>query len=431
VKTIAKRTLLSLACTILLGSSTILAQQANMTAPPVSTKPKTSPAVALAQLIGEPIPAPEGEMVFETISDSAASQPSYMQEFSGQEIVGIEGGAFGDCCTDTCCAVCGEGRDCPPRLYVEQGARILTRSRTRDQLISQEFIAGFGFVPKMFVRSLNFDITAGYTITLGKYLGRDDEKRDHFCEFTYWGLNEWSETYTVNAEDGFLWTRFPSTVGGFNEVDQHTQSYQSNINNFELNVRIRPRGPRDRQVMRSGRWRRECNIGCYPSYLIGIRGLAVNEKYDLLSLGFGARDGIIGDYDIKTHNNLIGLQIGADMIFRRCKWNWGIKGKVGPYLNFSDQSSDIFISDFRVGPDTSARRAATKDDAALVAEFGFTGNYKPRPNISLRASYDFMWITGLALGPDQLDFDVASPSRINDNGNIYYHGLSLTAELIW
>ncbi len=429
MKNTAKQTLLSLACTVILCCGVVVAQQANMPTQPEAGDSVANSAGSIVEIRGEPIITPQGDLVFDAVSDGTEVPPAYLQEHGGQEVIGMSGGTFGGCELDTCCAVCGEGRDCPRRFYVEQGTRILTRSRARDQLITQELVGGVDFVSKMSIHSLDFDIAAGYSITVGRYLGRDSEKRDHFLEFGYWGLNEWSETSIVNAENGFLWTQFPASVGGFNVVTQHTQSYQSKINNFELNMRIRHRGGPDRLVMQpGGRWRRECQKGCYKSLLFGIRGIALNEK----GIGLGARTGILGDYDIKTHNNLVGLQIGGDMIFRHCRWNWGLKGKVGPFINFSDQSSEISINDYRFSPSTSYRRlAATKDDVALVAEFGFVTNYKLRPNLNIRAAYDLMWITGLALAPDQLSFDANAPSTITRDGSIYYHGLSLTAELIW
>jgi hypothetical protein len=149
------------------------------------TQPEVGDSVAnsagsIVEIRGEPIITPQGDLVFGAASDGTEVPPAYLQELGGQEVIGMGGGTFGGCELDTCCAVCGEGRDCPRRFYVEQGTRILTRSRARDQLISREFVGGVGFVPKMSIHSLDFDIAAGYSITVGRYLGRDSEKRDHF-----------------------------------------------------------------------------------------------------------------------------------------------------------------------------------------------------------------------------------------------------------
>ena len=435
MKTVAKHSLLGLACVVLLGTCPAVAQRVDMTAQAIPEPP----VVRTVQFAAEQLPTPQPEPKIASQPErldgggSIELSPDYGQEFSGEGFVGLHGGAYGDCETGPCCAVCGAGRDCPPRFYVDQGTRILTRSRARDELLTAEFITGVGFVPKMNVQSMNFDVAAGYTFTMGRYLGRDAENRDHFWEFTYFGLNEWSETFSVHAEDGFLYSQFPTTTGGFSQIDRNTQSYQSNLHNFELNVRIRPRGQPDRLVLQlNGRWRRECQVGRQMSYLFGIRGVVINEKYDFMGIGEGARDGIFGDYDIMTHNDLVGLQVGGDMIFRHCRWDWGMRAKAGPHINFCDQTSDILTNDTRPGFfNLSTSRFAKKDEVALVAEFGFVGNYKLRPNLNVRAAYDFIWISGLALGSEQLDFAVDPPPRINDNGSIYFHGLSLSAELIW
>lgn len=437
METVAKHPLLGLACVVLLGTCPAVAQRVDMTAQAIPEPPMDSTLRFAAEQL--PVPRPEPPLASQLESSeggiSTELLPGYVQQFSGEGPIGLNGGTYGDCALGPGCAVCGGGRDCPPQFYVDQGTRILTRSRSRDELLTTEL-----GVPKMSVQSMNFDVAAGYNITVGRYLGRDAEGRDHFWEFTYWGLNEWRETFGVNAETGFLWSRFLTTfggdfLGGFNQVTMHAQSYRSNINDFELNVRIRPRGQPDRLVLQpNGRWRRECQVGCQMSYLFGIRGMAINEKYEFMGIGGeGAPwDGIFGNYNIKTHNNLIGLQIGGDVIFRHCRWNWGVRAKAGPYVNFCDQTSDIVANDTR--PDffsLSLRRFAKKDDAALVAEFGFVANYKLRPNLNFRASYDFMWIAGLALAPEQLDFELNAPSQITKDGSIYFHGLSLSAELIW
>ena len=43
---------------------------------------------------------------------------------------------------------------------------------------------------------------------------------------------------------------------------------------------------------------------------------------------------VSGDYDTKTENDLIGLQIGSDIMFRRCKWAWGVRAKNGALCKF-------------------------------------------------------------------------------------------------
>ena len=36
--------------------------------------------------------------------------------------------------------------------------------------------------------------------TIGHYLGRDSNSRDEFIEFSYWGLNQWNESVSVDGD---------------------------------------------------------------------------------------------------------------------------------------------------------------------------------------------------------------------------------------
>ena len=67
----------------------------------------------------------------------------------------------------------------------------------------------------------------------------------------------------------------------------------------------------------------------------------------------------------------------------------------------------------------------------MIGETGFFATYKFRPNLIGRASYDFMWVTGMVLAPEQLQFDPNTLIEINTNGTILYQGLSLSLEWLW
>jgi hypothetical protein len=137
-----------------------------------------------------------------------------------------------------------------------------------------------------------------------------------------------------------------------------------------------------------------------------------------------------GDYNVVTHNNLLGLQIGADMMFRECRWSWGIQAKVGPYVNFADQVSDIAAGP-QGAPTFTNHLSDARHNAALIAELGFVATYKFRPNLVGRASYDFMWASGLALAPEQLQYSTTPVTQINTNGTVVFNGPSLGLEWLW
>ena len=57
-------------------------------------------------------------------------------------------------------------------------------------------------------------------MTIGHYFCRDENNNDHFVEFTFWGLNSWSDSKTIN---GFL-------VPIYDETYPYTQDQVNRIN---------------------------------------------------------------------------------------------------------------------------------------------------------------------------------------------------------
>jgi len=376
-----------------------------------------------------------------------------------------------------CCAICGGGSNCPPDWYLEQDVRILNRSRPREVGIGFEFTTdSTNTIGEQVLnsRTATPNISGAWGMTFGQRFARDTENRDHYIEFSFWGLNNWRDEASFDGhrtsvhnslgqkteEHGDLYSGYGVTqvlntstnaqvavlngtfVPGFDRVDQQRTFYLSSTNNFELNGRISPRSRADRLVLHpDGKWRRECQPGLYMSYLYGLRFLQINETFRFHGEGrtdvFDPETGVLidsqentGDYDIVTHNNLLGLQVGADMIFRQCRWTWGVHSKLGPCINFCDQVSDI-NSGPALAPDFVHRLAWSKHQASVVGEVGFEATYKFRPNLVGRASYDFMWVSGIALAPEQLQFDTKPVNRINANGLALFNGFTLGLEWLW
>lgn len=396
----------------------------------------------------------------------------------------IDNGLWDGAPVGPCCAICGGGSGCPPDWYTEQGVRFLGRTRPREQILGSEpvlidsqgnpvFIelTSFGFVTNdMFTnRSAGPDVSGAYAATVGHYFARDKFNRDHFVEFSFWGLNGYKDSATITAlgttlhtfpglttrsQVGSLYSPYFTRAGfssgtpvfmrGFDGADEQDTFYSSYNQNFEINGRISPRSREDRLVLHpNGKWRRECQPGQYISYLYGIRFMQIDETFNFHSHSTVVPLGQSGqplpgpptlydaNYDVVTHNNLLGLQVGADMMFRQCRWAWGVRSKLGAFLNFSDQKSDIISPDLTRSYTTGNPLSAAKHEASLIGEVGFTATYKFRPNLMGRAGYDFMWVTGLALAPEQLQFQPVPVNAINTNGSIFYHGVSLGLEWMW
>jgi hypothetical protein len=456
------------------------------------------------QVTQNSVPAPGHDAQLEQSNSAPAAAESYtlpsdqVPEAMSESMMGVDNGLWEGCDVSNGCSICGGGYCTPPLWYTTQGARVLNRSAPRKTTTAFEFretdnatqsgevLRTFGFTDVLNTHSINYNVAPGYQATIGRYLGRDASDRDDFLEFSYWGMNTFSDTnfydagsrnvFQVTTADGRftysnggrLSTHFlvdnpglfnqPSVnisnfgllqwgVGGFDHVDTQTMRVDSEIHNFELNLRLRPRGRPDQLVMHpDGRWRRECRPGTFMSYLVGLRYMTVGDGFHLNSRGSvtvtdndtgdtDTRD-VFGAYHILTENDLLGFQIGTDLMFRRCKWAWGVRSKVGPYVNFSRNIKEISNIPFGAPAEQiffNDRYSQQRQKAALIGEVGFEATYRFKPNLIGRAAYDFSWITGLALAPEQLTWNLTPNGNdtINTNGTIYAHGISLGLEWCW
>ena len=144
---------------------------------------------------------------------------------------------------------------------------------------------------------------------------------------------------------------------------------------------------------------------------------------------------VSGDYDVNTHNDLFGPQIGADLMFHQCRYSYGVQTKLAPLVNFSDQFSRVTTNSsadpLATYDDINEIRYAKKDDCSLVGEVSILGNYRIRQNLVVHAGYHFVWITGLALAGEQMQFMPDAAARLNDNGHVFYQGISGGLEWTW
>ncbi len=344
------------------------------------------------------------------------------------------------------CAYCGRGED-PPLWSTVQGVRILARTRAADVGLGTESVPG-GQQVVMNGKSFSFDIAPGYYTTFDRHLGRDSRNMDWFAQAGFWGFNSWVsdariQSNSVVVEDtslgwiahGALNSPFGGSFVGLDWANALAGHYNSRWHSAEVNLVVRPRGRPDRLVLHpSGRWQRECQPGQYWSFLLGVRYFDVRERFELNGRSVMAidanRDGDVADpgdtplaiatgtYLLRTDNDMIGPQIGTELMFRQCTWEWGLRFKVAPMADLAEQ--DLAVS--TVDPVFGNRAAAFRDQRTELAgliEFGVVGSYKLRPNLAVHAAYDLAWLTGIALAPDQ----AASPGWVNLDGGLFFHGL--------
>ena len=398
----------------------------------------------------------------------------------------MQGGPNEEPCVYPGCALCGAGTACPKQWYIDQRLRIMKHPKPRTNVFgswhtTQSIPTIDGnvtidvYTPCTTSSSLPFDLSSSYEFTLGHYLGLDTHNRDHFLEFTFFGTNHWSNHGAVRStrndsgildvsdDDPPVVTDYgvfgninggPSGAAGFNRANAQSSEYGSWQDNYEVNLQIKPRANADRLVLlKNGKWRRQCQEGIFCNWLAGVRLFSMGERYKFKSSSEidyytdadpdnpYATSHSEASYRTRSYNTLLGMQIGPDWTYRKCRASCGVGVKAGGFINFAKQESWINISGaaedrFSNGEDMDFAGSATRNTSAAMIEMDFHAEYKVRPNFILKASYELMYIAGLALAPEQVEMNNTilgpnPPMVVGTGGTLLFQSATFGAELVW
>lgn len=408
---------------------------------------------------GELVPVPEGGFSEEggaEYDDFVGSHENMFDEY------GESCESCGEC--DGCDA-CGECEDCleddPTPWYGSGDVTFLSRSRSPKLIFSrvrQTIFVGNTPIgldrPVLSTKQVKFDFEPGMRTTIGRNLFRDILDRRHSVEFTFLGLFDWGMQTSIRgtrisgggANFGSLLSDVNAggiaiggqMLGGFNGADEHHVRSMSDLNNYELNYRIRRLPGRDRIVAGLGNsWTRQCTPGIQGSLLTGIRYLSINEQMSFSSRGLAVDQGSGDAFDFSaayrtvTHNDLVGWQLGGDMIAQECQWSVGMSCKAGIYGNSSNQTSFVQSNNNTFAPSVNSFFKASDVGVAFVGDLGLMATWRLTPRVTLRSSYDFMWVQGIALAPQQIQHDLNNPPRVNNGSYSVFQGVSLGGEYRW
>jgi hypothetical protein len=254
-------------------------------------------------------------------------------------------------------------------------------------------------------------------------------------ELTYFGLNKWHSTATVESANADLYSIFSdfgvAPPGGYDDTDRsisQSVTYDSAIHNVELNFRRRWVAP--------ARW-------VQGSWFGGGRYFDLDEGFGYQAVGlFNNGLGMTQRFfnmDTATRNQLAGVQLGSDL------WATivpgvlvGIEGKYGVYGNHAEVDTDI-----RSNSILQAHESATDGETAYLGEFALNGVYRFSYSWAFRASYNYLRVDNVALAPRNFNTAglapnagglVFGPSRtpiIDVEGIARYSGFTLGAEYLW
>ncbi len=345
--------------------------------------------------------------------------------------------------------------------YAEVDAVISNRKWSRDAIVLANQIVGitqvqFGGVVntenQLRVNGRKPGAEGAPRLTLGHFLFRDHHNRDHTTEFTIYGGGEWTEegmlAFNPNNDVGSTSLQVPILVdNGNTSFDGATSTnfrYDSRFNSFELNYLVKDRLRKDRMEMEpSGQWVRRAGPTFSYSYLAGLRFFDLTENFDWNATidpdGDATTqenvDDDLGSVLVRTDNDLIGTQLGLSGMFETARWSAGLESKGGLYLNMIDmhtvfsRTQNLSAADDDILNDV----ALEADQLSFIGEAALVGRYHIKPNFSLRASFEFMFVSSVAIAPSQFPqpFNTGGPTMINSSGESTWMGGGLGFEGYW
>jgi hypothetical protein len=169
--------------------------------------------------------------------------------------------------------------------------------------------------------------------------------------------------------------------------------------------------------------RRPCTD--WLTLLAGFRMVELDEHY--------RADGAYGSFApetasvaTNTYNHLYGIQIGAEGEVYNMGGPLVISGlcKAGVYGNCARQNAHRAVGSLYDSLE------ANRDQASFLGEVGIAATYALTKRLAFRASYEAIWLTGVALAPEQIgstDFR-GGVATVNTDGGLFYHGGGLGFE---
>lgn len=283
--------------------------------------------------------------------------------------------------------------------YVRVEATFLQRTRGAGDRVIVETDAG---APVLSVSDFSFKLEPGVAAMLGHRLDSVSA-----LEMQYFGANVWDVLRPVASLNNL---DLPDPIGtvanDFNNANLMRVGYRSQLQNAEVNY-LRDHGG--------------------ATWLIGFRYL---NWGDTLLINSTDNDGDVSNYLIENSNSLLGAQIGTRIVRRGFRWDWELTGKAGFFGNNIGQRQRLTDDD---GTITLRNAAALDTSASFVGDINLSAHCRLSDVWRLRAGYNVIVVTGLALAPDQLDFsnNLHSGTTVDNGATVFLHGLNVGLEAIW
>ncbi len=339
----------------------------------------------------------EGEVV-----PTSANEPQPASPLSDAPLTSVP------CAPGLCCNLC-------PCTYAQVEALFWERSSHPDRTV---LINANNQQALVSTSDLDFGFDPGIRALFGFHLCNGQ-----VIEFGYFGLFESQASLDYVRPNTNIDVTLPGALGVatnvFHDGVQTRTEYISRLQGAEVNLPC------------CCCWESPCgDVAGSREWFAGFRYVNLQESFRINGakpVGGGVETGY---YDLSSRNDLFGAQIGARIRRARGRFGWEATGKAGIFGNQAGQEQVVMdYPDFPLRPEVSSNGACV----AFLGELNLTGIYQLNRTWGLRAGYNLMWIEGLALAPNQMDFTFTSISGtgLNTAGGLFLHGVNLGLEARW
>lgn len=298
-----------------------------------------------------------------------------------------------------CSSCCG----CGPRWTVQAGTIFLQRSQPNNAvLVTDSFFPGGTVLVD--AAQFDFDVQVGAEASVVRH---DVFGTRWGVEGRCFGVDSWNTAVGPIASPGGGVVQYATPIGNVAFPANLSASYDSELQSVELNAR--------RQV------------GGWLQLIAGFRYVEVDERGLTLLQDIGpglnlatAANGAV--------NHLWGFQIGADTVL----WSRNrldVEGiiKAGIFGNHAQNSAVLTQT---VVPGAFSSTADT-GHTSFVGELGLSALYRFTERLSVRATYQMLWLEGIAQASDQIA--VSDPflgvATVDTSGSAFYHGVFVGGQI--
>ena len=304
---------------------------------------------------------------------------------------------------------------CPPPLFYGTVEAVFL-NRANDSFAQPLVVDVNSDETLLSTSNLDFDYEPGVRATIGL-------RRPACCfcsawEFTYLGVFDSDASSSVVGDNDLA---VPGDLGfvvnGFTLAESIRAEYGSKLHSAEANcVKC---------------FYEHCCCHCYRrvDWFAGIRYLSLDEDVTLRGNNQNVAAAI---YNLDTDNNLYGAQIGSRVRTYRGCWGWELQSKAGIFANDASQRQYI-VDEFGVNDFLLRSASASGEGVAFVGELNLSLLLRISAACGLRCGYNLLWVEGIALAPDQLDFSdtAGSGTVLHSGGGSFFHGANVGLEIGW